>query len=441
MRKNLILLILVSICISTHAQKTFQNEKQMYKTAKKEKDAALYIAYFDAFFPQGIHVIKAQKYGDDIVYNNAIQQQNYQQLSSYQHYFPKGIHHKNVKKDLDKIATFHLDQIIASEDYEVLNAYILEHTGANQQITKVKERIHFLDHSKVYKKTLKTNTLDAYVHFLKSYRKSNYYDEIVSQLYQITVQKKEIKFFKKFLNVNASPNYNDEIYAAWWELVSEENNQKKYLDLLDYTSESNPFHAKAQAALHDIDFIAVIQKNTLEGYRNFITQNNPNKDKIIALLKVKDTQAFNDAKKTNTSPAYNQYISQFPSGIYAKEALLFIKESLSRIEVPMEPLNELKQTSLQNPIVSNIKSLRNGHKIEIYFTLSITNGKIASFKQISNSKNIAMHSIGMYSVSGNKTRFESSGDYFISWDTLKDTGSESFETDITFFIDFYETSK
>jgi len=369
MKNKLLIIVLLIISITSYAQNK-SIEKEQYRNAKKEQTAKVYIEYFKNYFPYGNYINKTQKLADDIVYKDAMENNNYKQLTEYKLYFPEGKHKKSINDDLENIATHNLQKLIESENYDELNKYISDHKGAEKQIEIINERIKFLNHRKEYKDIMGEKSFESFISFLKFNRKSIYYNKIETCLLNLVVEKNEISYIKKFLYINSNKEYNEKTYKLWWDIISKINSKEKYSELMANTSKENIYYKKSQIAIYDIDFLDVIQKNDIEGYKLFIKDNkdNINLDKVKALLIRKEDMIFKLAKEKNTSNAYKKYISIFPKGkfiIEAKKLLqeVSITEEKIKRKLEIEKINSQKiETFKKDTIIKNIDSQKDTKK-------------------------------------------------------------------------------
>jgi hypothetical protein len=372
-RKTLLILLLI-VNFTTYAQNK-KVEKELYQLAKKNKNSKTYLEYFNKYYPNGYYIEKAQKKGDDIVYTNAIENKNYLKLCLYQKYFPNGLHIKNIENDKNNVAEFNLSKVIESETKYYLNAYISNHKGATKQIKVVEEKIAFIDHKRLYQETVSNWSYPGLYNFIKLHEKSIYYDKVIEKLFNVIVDSKNSYEYKRFLNLKRN-KYTQQIRNKL-----EAYNNEKFAET----------------------------EKTIKGYEDFIKYNKDNSNierakKELTNLLDKDKKAFEFAKNTNTFESYNNYLNYFPQGKF---------------------IGKVKILKSDLPLVSNIKAVANGNKIDIYFYVNIENTPYI-YENITNSNGIAMNNIV-----GDKTYIKS-GNYRLTWDVLKDT--DALEGNISFDI-------
>lgn len=391
-----------------------EREKDFFQNVKKNKDPKGYIQYFEKYYPQGEYVEKAQKKGDELVYEDAINRSDYTQLLQYQKYFSKGAHIQSIKSDLNRVADINLNKVINSNLIADLEKYIKIHKYAVNQIIKAKERIAFLEHKKEYQAAVNSTmgyaNYEPLFEFLRENKNSIYYDEGIDNLYKITLKKNTIYYFKKFLNLNLSKDYKDAIYLKWWDLISKSDSINQLEEFIKNTT--NPvLHDAAKRRIETVQFDNIKKVNTIKAYEKFLKDHPAHAyttqvSSLLNDLLDKDRDNFESARYINSIQSYEKYLNDNPHGKFRQDARRKIEEL---------------------PKVSNIVAKAVGSMIEISFYVTIEEFYTVKYLNISNDRNIPMqHLSGDF-------EYTYSGQYSIVWDVLQDTNA--LEGNVTFNIE------
>ena len=377
-------------------------EKDFFKNVKMNKDPKGYIQYFEKYYPQGEYVEKAQKKGDDLIYEDAINRNDYTQLLQYQKYFSKGDHIQSIKNDLNKVADINLNKVINSNLIADIEKYIKIHKYAFNQIKKAEERIVFLEHRAAYQSavssTMGYGNYEPLFDFLRDNENSIYYDEGIDNLYKVTLNNNKVYYFKRFLNLNLSKDYKDAIYLKWWDLISKSDSINQLEEFIKNTA--NPvLHDAAKRRIEAVQFDSVKNQNTIKAYEKFLKEHPAHAytEQVSSLLNDlldKDRDNFESARYINSTQSYKKYLDDNPHGKFRQKARKKIEEL---------------------PKVSNIVAKAIGSMIEISFYVTIEEFYTVKYLNISNDKNIPMqHLSGDF-------EYTYSGQYSIIWNVLKDT--------------------
>jgi TonB family protein len=196
--KKVLLLLLLSVSLNVFSQDKNIEEK-LFKSAVKTKSAKLYLEYFENYYPTGKYIKKAQKKGNDIVFSEAVKNNDYFDLLKYKKYFLDRESQIKVNYELNRIADKDLKQVINSEKTNELITFINNHPDANKQISAARNRIKYLE-DLAYEKCLKQNTFSSYYSFVQEYPESNYLNEIIDNLWELVKTENTFTEYSHFLH-------------------------------------------------------------------------------------------------------------------------------------------------------------------------------------------------------------------------------------------------
>ena len=177
-------------------------------------------------------------------------------------------------------------------------------------------------------KALEKDTLQGYREYLENFPKGRHADDA-----QAEIDVYDNKAWATAEQRNTLAGYEDYL-EAWPEGLHADKARERIAEI-KAKAEARAKDAAERAALDKTHWEAAARDNTVESYTRYLTQQPTGKyvdeaqkriaqiktEQASAAAKAADEAAWNAAKSANTTNAYQQYLSSFPQGAYAAQAI------------------------------------------------------------------------------------------------------------------------
>ena len=177
-------------------------------------------------------------------------------------------------------------------------------------------------------KALEKDTLEGYREYLEAFPKGKHADDA-----QAEIDVYDNKAWASAEQRNTLAGYED--YLEAWPEGLHASKARERIAEIKAKAEARAKDAAERAALDKTHWETAAQENTIESYGRYLIQHPTGQyvdeaqkriekikaDQAIAAATAADEAAWNAAKTANTTNAYQQYLTSFPQGAYAAQAI------------------------------------------------------------------------------------------------------------------------